>query len=397
MGPLAGIKVLDLSTMISAPFGSTLLADFGAEVIKVEMPKGGDPFRRLGPWKNGEGLRYAAMNRNKRSITLDLHSDKGREMLLRMVEKVDVVVENFRPGTMEKWQVGPDKMKEHNPDIIITHISGYGQTGPDSPLPGFGTPATAFGGITYILGYKDRPPISPSFSLTDYVAGLYMAMSTMMALYHRDAKHGKGQEIDISLYECLFRFMETMVADYDQNGVVTERDAKLGRNTSSPAGTYKTRDGKWVVMVTSNQHTWEHLLDAMDIDALRTDPRFDTIPHRLANDDALDKIISDWFGSLDYVDAKARCDAAGAPCNLIYSIADIWNDPQYKAREDIVHVPHPRLGTLAMPSVTPIFSETPGEITHVAPDLGADNASVFGEYLGLTEAELAQLKEEGVI
>jgi len=397
MGPLNGVKVLDLSTMISAPFGTTLMADFGAEVIKVEMPKGGDPFRKLGPWKNGEGLRYAAMNRNKKSITLDLHTDEGRSMLLKMVEKVDVVMENFRPGTLAKWQVGADKMKEHNPDIIITHVSGYGQTGPDSPLPGFGTPATAFGGMTYILGYKDRPPVSPSFSLTDYVAGLYAALSTVMALYHRDAAHGKGQEIDVTLYESIFRFMETAVADYDQNRVVTERSAKLGSTTSSPAGTYRTRDGKWVVMVCSTDRTWEYLTTAMDMEWMRTDSRFCNVQQRLKNDEALDKIIGDWFLGLDYAESKRRCDEAGVPCNLIYSIADIWEDPQYKFRNDIVSVPHPRLGTLAMPGVTPLFSETPGEIKCVAPDLGQDNAEVYKEFLGLEETELARLKAQGVI
>ena len=277
MGMLTGVRVLDLSTVIAAPFAAGLMADFGAEVIKIEMPNGGDPFRRLGPFHGKDAMRFACMGRNKKSVTLDLRTEKGKEMFLKMVEKTDVVIENFRTGTLDKWGIGYAKMKEANKEVILSHVTGYGQTGPYAKLPGFGTPVTAFSGMTYITGYPDRPPVSPSFSLTDYIAGLYTCMGTMMALYHRDILHGNGQEVDVSLYESVFRFMEILCADYDKNGIIRERKPKLS-GTSSPGGTYETKDHKWVVLVCSTDRTWEYLTTAMNREELRSNPHFNTMP-----------------------------------------------------------------------------------------------------------------------
>jgi len=393
---LEGVKVLDLSTVIAAPFCCGLLADFGAEVIKIEMPKGGDPFRRLGPYHDDKPMRFACMGRNKKSVTLDLRTEKGKELFLQMVEKVDVVVENFRTGTMKKWGIDYEVMKKHNPDIIVTHVTGYGQTGPYAKLPGFGTPVTAFSGMTYITGYPDRPPVSPSFSLADYIAGLYACFSTMMALYHRDALKGEGQEIDVSLYEGIFRFMEILCADYDKNGIVRERKPKLS-GTSSPGGTYETKDHKWVVLVCSTDRTWEYLTTAMEREDLRTHPHFDTMKNRVANDPELDKIVRDWIGSLDYKVLKEKVDTAGVPVNLIYSIKDIFEDPQYIYRHDVVEMPHKELGTIKMPGICPVFSKTPGEIKWVGPDLGAHNEEIFTKYTDLKAEDLPELKKEGVI
>ncbi len=396
MGMLKGVRILDLSTVIAAPFAAGLLADFGADVIKVEQPEGGDPFRKLGPYHKGESMRWAAMGRNKRCITLDLRKEKGKELCLQLIAKCDVVIENFRTGTLDKWGLDYPTMKQANPNIIVTRVTGYGQTGPNAHTAGFGTPATAFSGMTYITGYKDRPPVSPSFSIADYISGLYAAMSTMMALYHRDCLNGKAQEIDVSLYESIFRMLEIPVADYHKNGVIKERTPKLS-GTSSPGGTYQTRDGKWVVLVCSTDRTYEYLTRAMNRPDLLTDPLFCSMKNRVANDAAMNVIVSDWIASLDYVELKKIVDEAGVPVNLVYSIADIFDDPHYAARGNIVEVPYSPMETIKMPGIVPVFSETPGEIKWAGPALGAHNSEVYPELLGLSAAELADLKSDGVI
>lgn len=393
---LEGLKVIELSTVIAAPFASALMADFGAEVIKVEMPKGGDPFRRLGPYHDGKAMRWATMGRNKKSITLDLHTDEGKKMLLGMIKQADVVIENFRVGTLDKWGIGYEKMKEVNPRIILTHVTGYGQTGPYKKNAGFGTPATAFSGMTYITGYPDRPPVSPSFSLTDYIAGLYAVFSTMMALYHRDALNGNGQEVDVSLYEGIFRMMEILVAEYDKNGTIRTRKPKLS-GTSSPGGTYETQDGKWIVLVCSTDRTWNYLTTAMGNETLRQHPHFCTMKDRVEHDPELDEIVTAWVHSLPYEKLKVIADKEGVPVNLVYDAEDIFNDPQYQSRHDIVEVPYKPLGTIKMPGVTPVFSETPGEIKWSGPELGEHNAEVYKDWLGLEAADLDILKENGVI
>lgn len=396
MSLLSGVRVLDVSTVIAAPFAAGLMADFGADVIKVEMPDGGDPFRRLGPYHNGEAMRWASMGRNKRCVTLDLRKEKGKDLFLSLVKESDVVIENFRTGTMDKWGLDYETMKKANPKIIVTHVTGYGQTGPYKSVAGFGTPATAFSGMTYVTGHKDRPPVSPSFSLTDYISGLYAAMSTMMALYHRDHLNGQPQEIDVSLYEGIFRMMEIHCADYHKNGIIRERTPKLS-GTSSPGGTYQTKDGKWVVLVCSTDRTWEYLTVAMNRSDLLTQPLYSTMKDRVANDASLDKIVRDWIAALDYAELKEIVDREGVPVNLIYSIADIFEDPHYAARNNIIEMPHPVLGTIKMPGIAPKFSSTPGEVKWVGPELGAHNEEVYCGLLGLSAEQLAVLKSEGVI
>ena len=396
MSLLAGIRVLDVSTVIAAPFAAGLMADFGADVIKVEMPNSGDPFRALGPYHKGEAMRWATMGRNKRCITLDLRKEKGKELFLSLVEKSDVVIENFRTGTLDKWGLDYETMKKINPRIIVTRVTGYGQTGPNAQVAGFGTPATAFSGLTYVTGYKDRPPVSPSFSLADYIRGIYAAMSTMMALYSRDVKNGEPQEIDVSLYEGIFRMMEIHVADYHKNGVIRERVPKLS-GTSSPGGTYETQDGKWVVLVCSTDRTWEYLTVAMNRADLLTNPLYSSMKERVANDNSLDDIVRAWIASLDYEKLKGIVDNEGVPVNLVYSIEDIFNDSHYAARENIVEMPHPTLGTIRMPGIVPKFSRTPGEIKWVGPSLGAHNEEIYNGLLGLTAEKISELKSEGVI
>ena len=397
MEMLQGVKIIDLSTVIAGPYCTNLLADFGAFVIKIEQPSGGDPFRRLGPYHKKVAIRHASLNRNKKSITLDLRTEKGKEMFFKLIEKADVVVENFKTGTLDKWGISVEKMREHNPKIIITHITGYGQTGPNAHMPGFGTPATAFSGLTYITGHPDRPPVSPSFSMTDDIAGLYACFSTMMALYHRDALHGKGQEIDISFYESLFRMLGSHIADYYSNGIIAER-APIPVSQASPCGIYKTKDNQWAIVVCSTDRTWTYITRAMKREDFQTNPKFVTMADRLQNNQELDDYVRNWVATLDFADLKKILNDEGVPADKVNTIKDCFEDSHFQARENIVTKYYaPVDEEVAMPGIIPKFSETPGQIKWVGPELGEHNAEIYSQWLGLNENDLAALKEEGVI
>lgn len=396
-GPLTGIRILDASTMIAAPFGATLLADLGAEVIKLELPGKGDTLRTIGPWKGTEPLRWPGLARNKKSVTLDIRTEEGGEIFKQLISRVDVLIENFRPGTLEKWNLGYEELKKHNPRLIMTRVSGYGQTGPYREKAGFGTPGTAFSGYTYLQGYKDRPPVSPSFSLLDYITGIYVAFATVSALFYREtASPEEGQEVEMGLYESIFRMMEFLVAEYDQNGKVRERSPGLAGH-SSPAGTYETKDGKFVVLVCSTDSTFDRLAEAMERTDMLTDSRYYTNSERLKNDQEVQEIASSWIKQHTQKELLEKLDAFGVPVSPILSIEDIFNHPQYKARENIVEVEHPRLGTIKVPGVVPKFSETPGAIRHRAPELGEHNEEILGNELGLSAEQLSSLKEKGVV
>ncbi|MCQ6281741.1 CaiB/BaiF CoA-transferase family protein [Bacillus sp. EB600] len=396
-GPLEGIRILDLSTVVAAPYGAALLGDFGAEVIKVEMPEVGDPLRNLGPYYNGEGLRWPGMSRNKKSITLDLRQEEGKEILRKLVSKSDMVIENFRTGTLEKWGIGYEDLKQYNPDLVMIRVTGYGQTGPYSHKAGFGTPATAFSGFTYLHGYPDRPPISPSFSLTDYVTGIYVAFAAVTALYHRDCQdEGTGQYVDVSLYESMFRMMEFLISEYDQTGSIKERSPGLSGH-SAPAGNFLTKDGHWIILVTSSDKTFERLAKVMNREDMLTDERYHTNSIRLTRFDEVNGIVSDWVKTKTKDELQQLLDESGVPMSSIYSIKDIFEDPQYKARENIVEVDHPRLGKVKIPGVVPKFSETPGSIRQIAPELGEHNEEILMKLLELDEGTIASLKEKKVI
>ena len=395
-GPLTGVKILDLSTMIAAPFGATLLGDFGAEIIKIEIPNKGDSLRSMGPFKDAESLRWSALARNKKSMTLDLRIQQGKDILLQLVQQSDVVIENFRPGTLEKWGLGYDVLKAANENIILMRVSGYGQTGPFASKAGFGTPATAFSGFTYLHGYKDRPPISPSFSLVDYITGVYVAFATSAALFYRDAKNGVGQQIDIGLYESVFRMMEFLVADYDQNGVIKERTPGLSGH-SSPAGTFQTKDGHWVVIVTSSDKTFERLAEAMKRKDMLTDPKFYTNKVRLEHFDETNAIVTGFVKSLNRDELQTLLDKYGVPVSPIHSIQDIFVHEQYRSRENIIEMDHPRLGKIKMPGIVPKFSETPGVVRNVGPDLSEHTEEILKELLQYTDAEIRMLKEKNII
>lgn len=396
-GPLAGVRVLDIGTMIAAPFGASLLADFGADVIKVELPGSGDSSRALLPQAEGVSVRWASLNRNKRCVTLDLKAEAGRALFLKLVGQADLIFENFRPGTLDRWGLDDETLRCANPGIIVVHISGYGQSGPYRDLAGFGTPATAFSGVTYLMGYPDRPPVSPPFSLADYVAGMTGALAGMMALYHRDVHQDSlGQEVDVSLYEPLFRMLEFLPAEFDIDGTVRERRPGVSAG-ASPAGTFQTSDGRWVVLVTSTERTWQRLPLAIGQPELLEDPRFATNADRVRHDEPLIQILTDWFAGRTWAEAKAALDAAGCPVSLVYSIRDIVEDPHYQQRENIVEISHPTLGRLKMPGIVPKLSRTPGAVTFAGPDLGAHNRDVFRDLLGLSDEEIDRLSASGTI
>lgn len=391
---MGGVRILDISNVIAAPFAANILADFGAEVIKIEMTGRGDSFRAMGPFVEGKSIRWHSMSRNKKNITLDLHYEEGKKIFLELVKISDVVIENFRTGTLEKWGLGMDVLREANPKIIVTHVTGYGQTGPYKHVAGFGTPCTAFSGVTYLLGYQDRPPISPSFSLADYVAGMNAAIGTLLALYHRDALKGRAQEVDVSLYESMFRMMETIVAEYHLTGNVKERTPKMS-GSASPSATFRTKDGKWIVLVCSTNRTFEYLTRAMNRPDLME--RYAQTEQRLKDDAYITELVGEWTGSLDFKELKEICDREGVPINLIYSIEDIYSDPQYKARNNIVEMASEDFPTVKMPSVTPVLSETPGTIKWAGKPMGSYNEEIYQGLLGMSDAEYLELKEKNVI
>ena len=392
---LEGVKVLDIATVIAGPWGAGILADFGAEVIKIEMPGRGDSFRAMGPLKDGVSIRWPSMGRNKKSITLDFHHEEGKKLFLQLVAQSDVVFENFKTGTLDKWGIGIEEMRKVNPNIIVTHVTGYGQTGPYRHLAGLGTPLQAFSGMTYMQGYEDRPPVSPPFALADYVAGLNAVIGTLLALYHRDALKGKAQEVDVSLYEGIFRMEESFVAELDILKRVHGR-SPMSKGVSCPIGTFRTKDGAYAIMVCSTNPVFDHLCDAMD---KREEwlPKYATAKDRLADPNPIMDAVTEWFSSQTFDEVKARCDEAGVPISKVYSMQDIFDDPQYAARNDILEVPCEEFGSIKMPGVFPVLTETPGEVKWAGPKLGSSNEDIYKTRLGLTDEQLAKLKEEKVI
>ena len=394
MQALEGIRVLDIATVIAAPWAAGLMADFGAEVIKVEMPGRGDAFRAMGPLKDGVSIRWPAMGRNKKCVTLDFHSEEGKKLFLELVEKSDVVIENFKTGTLDRWGLGMEVLRKANPDIIVTHVTGYGQTGPNAKLAGLGTPLQAFSGMTYMTGYVDRPPVSPPFALADYVAGLNAVIGTMMALYHRDYLKGKAQEVDVSLYEGIFRMEEAMVAQYDLLGTVRER-SPMPSGASCPIGTFETKDHRFVILVCSTDPVFVHLCEAMERPDWLTG--YASAKERLANPKPIMDAVTEWIAGQTYEEVSARCAACGVPISAIYSMKDIFEDPQYKARNDILEIPCEEFGSVKMPGIFPVLSETPGEVKWAGPKIGAHNREIYGGLLGKNEEELRALAEAGAI
>lgn len=394
-GPLSGLRVLDIATVFAGPFAAALLGDMGADVLKVEMPGVGDPLRALGPFQGETSLTWAASARNKRSMTLDLKSSEGQEVLVRLLADQDLLIENFRPGTLDRWGLDADRLREANPDLVIVRVSGYGQTGPNAGKAGFGTPATAYSGYAHISGFPDRPPVLPSVSLVDYLTGMYAAMGALAALYQLKVSNGPAEEVDVALYESIFRMLEVVVAEYDVLGTVRQRTGNE-LAASSPAGIYESKDGQWMVIVTSTERTFARLAEAMDRTDMLTDPRYSSNRARLERREEMNQILADWTGQRTRDEVETRLDSFAVPHSSVFSAQDIFADEHYAARDMLVEVAHPQLGTLTLPGVVPKFSENPGSIRNAGPSLGEHTEDVLTG-LGLTPEDIAGLREKGVI
>ena len=394
--PLAGVRVLDLATFIAAPYCATLMAEFGAEVIKVELPTIGDPLRRFGtPTDCGDSLVWLSESRNKKPVTLDLRTPDGAALLKRLVREADVLCENFQPGTLEGWGLGWDVLSAENPALVMLRVSAYGQTGPMRGLPGFGRIANAFGGISFLAGHPEREPVTPgSATLADYMSGMYGVIGVLLALRARD-RSGVGQVVDIGLYESIFRILDELAPAYQQGGFVRQRMG-AGTVNAVPHSHYPTRDGGWVAIACTNDKIFERLARLMGRPELAGDGVYGTIAKREAARAAVDTMVGAWTVSMDRAGVLGQCADAQVPCGPVYAIDEIFDDPQYAARGNIAMV-STRIGDMAMANVMPRLTGTPGAIDWAGKPLASDNESVFQGLLGLTDEEMAALKDKGVI
>jgi crotonobetainyl-CoA:carnitine CoA-transferase CaiB-like acyl-CoA transferase len=396
-GPLTGIRILDISTIIAGPWSSTLLADLGAEVLKVELPGAGDGLRALAPHKGEIPLWWKVTNRNKRGITLDLRKPAGMALFERLLPHYDVLVENFRPGTLDKWGLPIGRIRALAPRCVVLRVTGFGQTGPYKDRPGFARVFEAMSGLLNITGEPDRPPLHVGFPIADAVGGLFGALGILAALRHRDADPGRpAQEIDLSMLEAMWRVLDFLPVEYQQLGVVRERS---GNNSqySGPSNVYRARDGRWVTIPASTQAVFARLCQAIGRPDLPADPRFLTNPDRVRNRAALDAVIGEAIAALDYPPLAEVLETHGVAFAPVQTTADIFADPHMRAREAIVQVPDAELGMLAMQAVVPRFSATPGEVRSTGPAIGEHNVEVFCNELGLTEVELAELRSQKVV
>jgi len=398
--PLAGLRIIDIGTRIGAPFAATLLADFGAEVIKVEQPGKGDFMRTIGPFEDGYSLWWAVEGRNKKSVTCDLRKPAGRDLLKKLVVHADAMVENFKPGTLERWGLGPEVLEELNPRLVLSRVSVYGQTGPYAGRPGLDRNGIAMGGLLHITGYADRPPVRPGIIISDYLTGLFNAFSLLIALYHRDAgagrPAGRGQVIDLALYGSVLRILEHTIAAYDRLGIVRGRQGNRLAN-SAPLDNWETRDGQYVSRIAAGDGLFPRLAAMIGRSDLLEDERFSTLPARVRNADEINGIVAQWCRSKTADEIEALALAGDVPFARTMTVADISADPHVAARGDLATVEDPVLGAVRMQGVYPRLSRTPGSIRGGAPRLGAHNEEVFCGLLGLSAAELARLAREGVV
>lgn len=395
MGPLDGIRVLDIGNLLAGPWTGTFLADLGADVIKIEHPEIVDPVRNFGARAEGKGLYWKSAGRNKRCITLKLSTPRGREILLELVKTADVVIENYRAGTMEKWGIAFDDLEKVNPNLVMVRTSGFGQQGPYSGFPGFGTLAEAMSGFANITGENDGPPQLPQLPLADGIAALFGTIGALAGLMHVK-NGGGGQWIDNALYEGLMRLTENMAMEAWYTGVPRERLGNRIADTT-PRGAYETSEpGKWVALSGSNPATARRIFEAIGRADMNEDPRFMDNQSRIKHADLIDEALQDWIGQHTRDEVLATFRAADAPISPIYTHAELLEDPHFVARDTHVMIDDADLGEVKVQNVMPRFSKTPGEIRFSGPDHGAHNLDVFAE-IGLTQKDLDELKQEGVI
>jgi crotonobetainyl-CoA:carnitine CoA-transferase CaiB-like acyl-CoA transferase len=394
-GPLAGLRVIDAGVLFAGPVIATLLADFGADVIKIEHPRG-DALRTLGWKKNDVSLWWAFVNRNKRLVSIDFGKPEGAQLLRELATTADVLIETYRPGTLERWGAGPEVLHALNPRLVIVRTSGFGQTGPYSPRPGFGTVAESISGFAHINGQPDGPPTLPPFALGDGVASLFGTFAAMFALYHRDRHDAPGQVIDLAIYEPLFWLLGPQALVYDQLGYIQGRTGSSTEWTA-PRNAYQASDGRWLGLSASSQSIAERVMRLVGHPEVIDEPWFADHTGRVEHQKELDRLIGAWIADHTSAEVQAAFEEQEAVIGPIYSIADIFDDPQYQARETITTVDDPILGPARVQNAIPRLVDTPGRVRHLGGDLGQHNREVLGDELGHSDAELEAWLASGVI
>jgi crotonobetainyl-CoA:carnitine CoA-transferase CaiB-like acyl-CoA transferase len=393
---LAGVRILDMATVVAAPFGAALCADLGAEVIKLELPDGSDPLRGLAPVKDGMPLYWKVTNRGKQGVTLDVRKPEGRELFLQLLPHTDVLVENFRSGTLERWGLDMATLHAANPRLVVLRLTGFGQSGPYRQRAGFARIFEAMSGLTNLTGDAGGPPMHMNFPIGDLIAGLFAATAIAAEMVRmRTDPNALGVEIDLSATEALMRVLEPLAVEHEQLGVVRSRTGNLASYTA-PSNMYVSADGVYFSLVASSDATWRRLCQALDMPDLLADARFATNPQRVRHGVELDALLKDWFGQRSYATVSAALDASEVPYSKTYTIEDILRDPQVQAREAIVRLPDPELGSVPAPCIVPRVAGRPTVPTRTGPLLGEHNAEVYGR-LGLDAAALDRLRALGVI
>lgn len=396
-GPLADIRVVEMGSLLAGPFCGQLLADFGAEVIKVEAPGTGDPMRVWGRYrKEGRTLWWPVIARNKKSVTLNLREPEGQELARRLIEGADILIENFRPGTMERWGLGYDVLSAINPGLIMVRVSGYGQTGPYAQRAGFGAIGEAMGGIRHVTGYPDMPSSRVGISLGDSLAATFGALGALTALHHRETNGGRGQVVDVGIYEAVLALMESTIPEYALTGYIRGRTGPV-LPFIAPSNIYPTSEGGYVLIAANADNPFRRLATALGHPEWAEDPRFATHHARGEHMEEIDSLIAAWTRERTADEILAAMVEAGVPAGKVYTAADMMDDPQYAARENIVWVEDPEIGPVPMQNVVPRLTETPGSVRWTGPALGEHNVEIFGGLLGLSEEEQARLRERGVV
>ena len=385
--PLDGVLVINAGQILAAPFCATMLAEFGADVIKLERPRSGEP--------NHGSISYVQENRSQRGVTCNLQHPRGQQLFRDLCARADLLIENFRPGTLEKLEIGPERLRERNPGLVVVRVSGYGQSGPYRERAGFDRVALGFAGMTYTTGSPDGPPVRPGYMVADYSAGLVAAFGALAALRAREL-NGVGQDVDVALYEAIWKQSGSHAANYQRSGKNRERSGNYFPGVV-PAEQFPTADGHFLIINATTQGTFERLCAAMLRADLLTDARFAEHGERRANYEPLHEIVGEWVRGLTLEAVQARLDEYGVPATKVYATSDILADPHFAAREQIVEVPSEQHGALPQPGIVPRLSRTPGAVRHRAPTLGEHNSEVYGGLLGLSQSELAELEAEGVI
>jgi formyl-CoA transferase len=395
-GPLSDVRVVEMGQLLAGPFCGQLLGDFGAEVIKVEQPGSGDPMRQWGREKpHGRSLWWPVIARNKRSVTINLRTAQGQDLVRQLVAESDVLVENFRPGTMERWNLGYEELSAINPGLVMVRVTGFGQTGPYAPRAGYGSIGEAMGGLRYVTGEADRPPSRTGISIGDSLAGTYAAFGAMIALHARE-RTGRGQVVDSAIYEAVLAMMESLIPEHTIAGYTRERTGAILPNVA-PSNVYPCRDDESILIAANQDTVFARLAAVMGRPELATDERYATHSARGRHQEELDALIAEWSAPQDADDLLALLEEGGVPAGRIYRAKDMLDDPHFIAREDIVTLPHPEFGELSMHNVAPRLSSTPGAVQHVGPELGEHNDEVLGGLLKLDADTQARLREEGHI